>query len=72
MKLIDSFLSRRAEGFTIGQKLGWTFLTALYAVWPVDVLPDFLPAIGQLDDVTAFIMLVMVWFSPRRRKAVGA
>ena len=29
MRIVDHVLSRCAEGFTIGQKLGWTVLTAL-------------------------------------------
>lgn len=72
MRLMDQFQARRAEGFTIGQKLGWTLLTAIYAVWPIDVLPDPILIIGQLDDLTALVMLVLVWLSPVKRKAVGA
>lgn len=26
-------------------------LTLLYVVWPFDVLPDFLPVIGEMDDL---------------------
>ncbi len=72
MKMMESFQARCAEGFTVGQKLGWTLLTAFYALWPIDVLPDPFPVVGQLDDLTAVVMLVMVWFSPVKRKAVGA
>ncbi|MCA9626499.1 MAG: DUF1232 domain-containing protein [Myxococcales bacterium] len=47
------------------------FLTALvYVVWPVDVVPDFIPVVGWLDDLgllgiaTAFLLSSI---SPYRR-----
>ncbi len=33
----------------------------IYLVWPIDLLPDLFPALGQLDDI-AVIMLALNWF----------
>ncbi len=50
LELIDDF---RADRY---RKIPWTSIAVaggalLYSVSPGDVIPDFLPAIGQLDDV---------------------
>lgn len=34
-------------------------LTLLYLVWPIDVIPDYLPVIGEMDDVG--IVLLGLW-----------
>jgi hypothetical protein len=41
-------------------------LGLLYVVSPVDVLPDFLPALGWLDDL--LLMGVLVWFLVRQAR----
>jgi len=33
----------------------------LYLVWPIDLLPDLLPGLGQLDDI-AILLLALNWF----------
>jgi uncharacterized membrane protein YkvA (DUF1232 family) len=33
----------------------------LYLIWPVDLLPDVFPALGQLDDI-AVLLLALSWF----------
>ena len=33
----------------------------VYVIWPIDILPDVVPALGQLDDV-AILILAMNWF----------
>lgn len=33
----------------------------LYLLWPIDLLPDLFPALGQLDDI-AVILLALNWF----------
>ena len=37
-------------------------LAALYVIFPFDFLPDFLPFVGQLDDVT-IVLMVLEMFS---------
>jgi len=39
--------------------LPWAAL--LYLVFPVDVVPDFLPLLGQMDDVT--IIVLFIWLA---------
>jgi uncharacterized membrane protein YkvA (DUF1232 family) len=34
-------------------------LTLLYLVWPIDVIPDYLPVLGEVDDVG--IVLLGLW-----------
>ena len=33
----------------------------MYLIWPVDLLPDLFPALGQLDDI-AVLLLALNWF----------
>ncbi|WP_207708824.1 YkvA family protein [Heliobacterium mobile] len=36
----------------------FTGLGLLYLIWPLDVLPDMIPLIGELDDLTIILFLV--------------
>lgn len=36
-------------------------LAILYALWPIDLIPDLFPALGQLDDI-AVLLLGLNWF----------
>ena len=47
------------------------FPVVTYVVSPVDVLPDFLPIIGQLDDVLAIVLFVMFIASTYRNFVLG-
>lgn len=38
-------------------------LTLVYFVWPFDVIPDFIPVIGEMDDVA--ILLSGLWLFVR-------
>lgn len=56
----------------------WVILgTALYFVSPIDIAPDFLPIVGELDDVFLLTLLVsevsqMVIEGAKARKANSA
>lgn len=38
---------------------GWALLVAVYAVSPIDLIPDFIPVIGHLDDVVIVPLGIM-------------
>jgi uncharacterized membrane protein YkvA (DUF1232 family) len=42
--------------------------TILYVVWPLDFLPDFLPFLGQVDDLSAVVLatILFVRLAPAR------
>jgi uncharacterized membrane protein YkvA (DUF1232 family) len=46
-------------------------LAALYLVWPIDIIPDILPGLGQLDDlgVVVFALELFLKWCPSRAKA---
>jgi uncharacterized membrane protein YkvA (DUF1232 family) len=56
----------------------WVVLaTALYFISPIDIAPDFLPIVGELDDVFLLTLLVsevsqMVLEGYKTRKGSGA
>ena len=45
-------------------------LAALYVASPIDLIPDWLPGVGWLDDMGILSMLVTVawWFIPKESK----
>ncbi len=34
-----------------------------YVLWPVDLLPDFIPALGQVDDLTLIVLSITAFIS---------
>lgn len=56
----DPRLPRRARWMLIG--------LAIYLVSPIDIIPDFLPGIGQMDDI---VIVVLVLVSVRRMVPPG-
>lgn len=36
-------------------------LTMAYIVWPLDFLPDFLPFVGQFDDLTTVVVAILAF-----------
>ena len=44
-------------------KLALLGLAAVYLLWPADIIPDVIPFVGQLDDVTALLLALKLFES---------
>ena len=53
------FLAMKDKETPIGAKILAT-ITVIYALSPIDLIPDFLPVIGYLDDVIILPILVVL------------
>ena len=68
-RAITYFRSREGEPrlFT-KRKLVLLILTALYAFSPIDLIPDFIPGVGQIDDLTVIAFAFLAMFLPPIKK----
>lgn len=68
-RAINYFRSREGEPrlFT-KRKLVLLILTALYAFSPIDLIPDFIPGVGQIDDLTVIAFAFLAMFLPPIKK----
>lgn len=52
------FAARDARTPLSAKVLPW--LSLLYVFWPLDVIPDFIPLLGQVDDVGVIVLLCIL------------
>lgn len=74
MKSSDSGLLRSTAAYLQDPEVRlWRKLVGavgvLYAVWPLDVIPDVIPLVGWLDDVG--VLSVVTWFVVREIRRHG-
>lgn len=55
---------------TLWNRLGWKGLAVLgivYLILPVDLIPDIIPLLGQLDDLGVIVGLITLAWRNRKR-----
>lgn len=55
---------------TLWNRLGWKGLAVLgivYVILPVDLIPDIIPLLGQLDDLGVIVGLISLAWRNRKR-----
>lgn len=69
VRAVNYFRSREGEPrlFT-KRKIVLLILTALYAFSPIDLIPDFIPGFGQIDDLTVIAFTFLALFMPPIRE----
>ena len=68
---IRAILARTKTGYSVGEKIALTLVTFVYVASPIDLVPDLLPLVGQLDDLSALILLAKVLMSPTLPPTAG-
>jgi len=48
------------------KRIAATLLAGGYALSPIDLIPDFIPILGQADDVAVLLALIYYWYSLSR------
>lgn len=57
----------KEPGFFNRRKLALLLAAVLYFLSPIDVIPDVIPGVGQLDDGLLIVFTVAAMLAPRRR-----
>lgn len=71
MSIVHNIRRRCSQGFTLGQKAVITLVAVVYVISPIDLAPDLIPVLGQMDDLTVLVLLFKVWVSPTNPPASG-
>ena len=45
------------------KRFGATGAAAVYFISPIDLIPDFIPVLGQLDDLAVLALAAYYWFT---------
>ncbi len=70
---LNYFRSSGSEkGFLNSRKLALLLVTGLYFLSPIDLVPDMLPGIGQMDDGLLILFTLAALAMPRRSGAPPA
>ena len=67
---VDGFVNAM-RGLAWLRLFGVSIVSVLYVLSPLDILPDFIPVIGQLDDMMAIVFL-FTWIGISYRNMVLA
>lgn len=46
-------------------RIAATVFGVLYTISPIDLIPDIIPVLGQMDDVVVIILVALYWYSQR-------